>query len=142
MRLSIHRRPTVLRLVTATLAGSIVGTAVLLATAAAMGGVDWDMLLPPEQGLGMDLARICIAVFVGGVVPALFIGSILIGLKRGSALRLVLAPAILFLLVLARIGDAHLAIMLLPGLVVGGAAMLWLLASAKPAPEPVHLVFE
>jgi len=141
MNLGIHRRPTFGRLTAATLAGSAVGMATLLATVAAVGGSDWDMFLA-EQDLKTALAKLCLAVLAGGVLPALFIGSVLIGLKRGTALRLVLAPAILFLLVLTRIGDVHLAFVLLPALVTGGAAMLWLLASAKPAPEPVHLVFE
>jgi len=139
--LSIHRRSTLFRLLAATLGGSVAGAATLLATTAAVGGGDWNMLLP-EQGLVTGLGRFALAVLVGGVLPTLFIGSVLIALKRGTALTLVLTPAILFLLVLARIGDAHLALVLLPAMVTGGAAMLWWLAGAKPAPEPVHLVFE
>ncbi len=141
MSLSIHRRPTLVRLVLATLGGSLVGTTVLLATIVAMGGSDWDMLLP-EQGLGTAVARLYLAVLAAGVLPTVFIGSVLIGLKRASAATLVLTPAILFALILARMGDAHLALVLLPAMVTGGGAMLWWLASAPPAPEPVHLVFE
>ena len=141
MALSIHRRPTFARLVAATLGGGIVGAATLLATIAGLCGADWNMLLP-EQGLVASLGRFALAVLVGGVLPTLVIGSVLIGLKRANAVTLVLTPAILFLLILARIGDAHLAFVLLPAMVTGGAAMLWWLAHARPTPEPVHLVFE
>ena len=141
MRLNLRRRPTLLRLIAATLGGSVVGTSVLFALLAA----DWnqiDTLVPPDQNLGVTLAKIVPTVLLGGSLPTVLIGAVLMARKRADAVTLVLTPAILFLLVPARIGDAQLALLLLPGMVTGSAAMLWLLASAKPAPEPVHLVFE
>lgn len=138
MRLSIRRRPTFLRLVAATLAGSVVGTAVLIAT----GWNQVDTMVPPDQSLGMTLAKLVLTVLLGGALPTVLIGAVLMAFKRANAATLVLTPAILFLLILAEIGDTRLAYVLLPAMLTGAAAMLWLLASAKPAPEPVHLVFE
>ncbi|MBV9993353.1 MAG: hypothetical protein JOZ72_18920 [Alphaproteobacteria bacterium] len=141
MNFNLRRRPSSVRLVAASLAGSVVGIVVLIATLAA----DWDRvatMVPPDQGLGVTLARIALTVLLGGTLPTVLIGAVLTALKRANAVTLVLTPAILFLLILARIGDAGLAYAVLPAMIAGAAAMLWLLATAKPAPEPVHLVFE
>jgi hypothetical protein len=70
---------------------------------------------------------------------------VLIGLKRGTPQRLVLTPAILFVLVSAELArethTATLSLLALPAIVTGGAAMFWILSRWK-IPQSVEAVFE
>lgn len=131
--LDINNRPHAMRFIAATLAGSIVGTVVLLAYVFQFGAADWNTMAvalnarTPAQAL----AAFYLVVLLGGVLPTLFIGFGLIAFDLGSPLLLALAPATLFVFILGEMtremGNLYPTLLMFPAIMAGGATMLLLL---------------
>ena len=135
-----------MQFIAATLAGSVVGTAVLLAYVIQFGGSDWNTMTVAmhSETQAQAVAAIYLVVLAGGVLPTLFIGFVLIAFKNNSPLMLVLAPATLFILILGEmareINDLYLPLLLFPAIMAGGTTMLWLLARRVQKTEPLNIV--
>jgi len=128
-----------LRFIAATVAGSIVGTAILLTYVVRFDGADWDLMhiaLNANTTL-QAVAASYLVVVLGGVLPTLFIGFALMAFERRSPLMLVLAPATLFVFILAEMAretnDMLLPLLALPALMAGGATMFGILSNPAPA---------
>ena len=131
--LDINNRRHALRFIAAALAGSVVGATVLLAYLFQFGTSDWNtmtMALNAETP-AQALAAFYLVVFLGGVLPTLFVGFGLIAFDLGSPLLLVLAPATLFVFILGEMaremGNFYPALLMFPAIMAGGATMLLLL---------------
>jgi hypothetical protein len=141
----INNRPQAMQFIVATLAGSVVGTAVLLAYVLQFDGPDWNTMCVAlhAETLAQALAATYLVVVAGGVLPTLFIGFALIAFKNNSPLMLVLAPATLFILILGEMAremnDLYLPLLLFPAIMAGGATMLWLLARRVQKTEPLKI---
>ncbi len=135
--LNINSKPHATRFIAATLAGSIVGTVILLAYVFQFGTPDWNTMTvmldikTPAQAL----AAFYLVIFLGGVLPTLFIGFGLMAFDLGSPLLLVLTPATFFVFILGEMtremNNLYPALLMLPAIMVGGVTMLLLLLQAN-----------
>jgi len=127
------KRPHATRFIGATLAGSVVGAIVLLAYVFQFGASDWDTMTVAVDARtpAQALAAFYLAILLGGVLPTLFIGFGLISFDLGSPLLLVLAPATLFVFILAEMtremDNLYPTLLMFPAIMAGGATMLLLL---------------
>jgi hypothetical protein len=139
--IDINYRPRAMQFVTATLAGSIVGTVVLLAYVIQFGASDWNTMTVAlhTETSAQALAAFYLVVLAGGVLPTLFIGFALIAFDKGTSLMLVLTPTILFVLILGEMAwemnNLYPSLLLLPAIMAGGATMLWLLTRQPQTPD-------
>ncbi len=140
-------RARLLRLAAAAIAGSVAATLVLLILFAVFDIDDWNTI---TVVLGADTplaaaAAVYTFIFVGGAIPTLLIGAVLIALGRGTAPRLVFVPATLFVLLAAEFArEAHstmLSLLALPAIVIGGGVMSWILPRQEIA-RPPEAAFE
>jgi len=131
------KRSHATRFIAATLAGSLVGTIVLLAYVFQFGASDWNTMTVAlnTQTPAQALAAFYLVVLLGGVLPTLFIGFGLISFDLGSPLLLVLAPATLFVFILGEMtremGNLYPTLLLFPAIMAGGATMLLLLLKPR-----------
>ncbi len=135
--LNINGKPHATRFIAATLAGSVVGAVILLAYVFQFGAPDWNTMTvmldinTPAQAM----AAFYLVIFLGGVLPTLFIGFGLMAFDLGSPLLLVLTPATLFVFVLGEMtremSNLYPALLMLPAIMAGGMTMLLLLLQAN-----------
>lgn len=136
--LDIRKRP--LRFIAATVAGSIVGTGILLAYVMQFDRADWDaMHIAMNADTAMQaVAATYLVVVLGGVLPTLFIGFALMAFEEYSPLTLVLVPATLFVFILGEMAremnDMLLPLLVLPAILAGGATMLGVLTGRRHLP--------
>ncbi len=135
------------RLIVATLFGTLISAVVLFVKLALSDPTSLAIVetLFNAPDAATTFGTILLALAIAGGIPTVLIGAALMLSRRASPVTLVLAPAILFLLVLIEVAretrDATLGLDCLPAMAVGGAAMFWILWLWK-IPQSVEAVFE